>query len=327
MPGDIADRHANERTILVVGGSGFIGSNLARAALEAGWNVVVPCRATATPWRLTGIASSRLSIRTGWDLNSSDHVFDLVSEIRPQVVVNAAAHGSHSSERNVTPMFLTNVTATATLAEACRIGGAQRLILLGSVLEYETASHALSEDDPLAPETLYGLTKSLSAQIGDYYHRHQGLAVTELRLFNIYGPWDDPRKLIPYVVTRALAGEDIDLTSGTQQRDFVFVEDVVRIVLAAAVDELPSGRPFNVCSQNPIAVAEVARRILKLTNSRSSLCCGEVTDRGDERDVVTGCNARLREFHLAPSFSLDDGLQATIRWYQDDQRLREDEHD
>lgn len=302
--------------MLITGGSGFIGSNLVRAALASGWKVVAPCRTAELPWRLKDLCRDRLSVRFDWNMRSSNDVFTLLNEVQPDVVVNAAAHGSHASDRDVGGLFATNVAATATLAEACTTTDVDQLILLGSVLEYQPSTEPLSESTALAPETLYGLTKSLSAKIGDFYKNQRNLCVTELRLFNIFGPWDDVRKLVPYVITQAITGEDIHLTSGDQRRDFVFVEDVTRILMAVATGRIPHGQTYNVCSGQPIAVADIAQRIVELSVSSSALTCGTVTERGDQRSVVTG-TTKLRDYGLEPSHSLDEGLRTTIRWYQD----------
>ena len=305
----------SKQSLLITGGSGFIGANLVRSALAAGYEVHTPCRAAETPWRLADINDSGLHVYTSWNLNDAVDVFGLVNSVKPDVVIHAAAHGSHSSERDVSGLFMTNVAATATLAEACSSSGTEHLILLGSVLEYEPSGATLSESSPLIPETLYGLTKALSCRIGEFYNRTRMLAVTELRLFNIFGPWDDARKLIPYVVTHALQGETVQLTSGEQERDFVFVDDVTRAVLVMARGECPSGQPYNVCSGSPISVAELARLIIRISGSDSIVQCGAVKERGDQRSVVTG-KTRLSEFGLNPSTSLEVGLQRTIDWYR-----------
>lgn len=304
-----------DRTVLITGASGFIGSNLVRAAIADGWAVIAPCRAGEMPWRLRDIVSSKLSVRLDWNLNCADHVFDLIAEVHPDVVVNAAAQGSHSSERNIQAMFETNVVALAMLAEASRKGGARRLIQLGSVLGYQPSTDRLSESDPLNPETLYGLTKSLAASIGDYFQRCGDLAFNEFRLFNIYGPWDDDRKLVPYVITQALAGEEIRLTSGQQMRDFVYVGDAVRCILAAAADRLSDGVAYNVCTGTSIAVGDLAEKVISLSRSQSVLTKGALLERGDLRDITLGSHQLLKDAGFAPATDISQGLRMTIDWY------------
>lgn len=305
----------NRKSILVVGAGGFIGKNIVRSLTGVAHRVTAATRTQfpdATHKEFLGADSSHV---TGFDILDPIRMQDVLCDIRPNIVINAAAHGSHASERSLKSLFSVNVTGTANLADACLRCGVKKLVLLGSALEYSPSDQPLSEESAREPETLYGLTKSIGTDIARYFNRCTELEVTELRLFNMYGPYDDPRKLVPYVIGRALRQTPIELTSGVQKRDFVFVNDLCRIVEALIDGTLPGQTAYNVSSGCPLTVVEVARLIVELTKSGSEIRLAARPRQGDLRGILTGTST-LARFGMEPQTSLRSGLLQTIPWYQ-----------
>ena len=202
--------------------------------------------------------------------------------------------------------------ATSALLDVCRRQDVRRVVLFGSALCYGPSAEPHAEDEPLQPENDYGLAKTLCAELAAYYNRTEYDRVVELRLFNVYGPDDDPGRLVPYIIQQALENRSIELTSGEQKRDFVYVDDVVDTVLAAGNGDIPAGA-YNVATQTPVAVADIARLLISLTGSKSELHLGAVSERSDHHQCLSGRIGRLEAFNLAPKTSLHEGLTATIK--------------
>ena len=145
-----------------------------------------------------------------------------------------------------------------------------------------------------------------------YYRDVHGMNVTELRLFNIYGTGDRPPRLIPSCIEAAIGGAPVKLTAGTQKRDFVHVDDVVRAVLGAADKSLPADI-YNVATGVGTSITDVAKMTVSLAGSKSDIQTGTIPPRANEYMNLTGDNTRLAAFGLAPKISLKDGLLKTIK--------------
>ena len=306
--------------VLVTGGSGFIGSHLVCRFAELGWEVHAPHRGSALPWRLADVSrAGKVVMHPDSSLEDAEMSLSLVESIKPEAVVHAAAYGVQADEQHAPSAFAANTYGTALMAEACRRANVGRLVILGTGLEYEGSDHPLDEKAPLKPYTLYGATKASGWMLADFYSRQYGLGLTTLRAFNIFGPRENIRKLVPHVISCALRSRPVTLDSNLEERDFLYVGDLVEVVVMAAEERLPAGEVFNVCSATPVNVRGVAERILQMMD------CGAVleTDVGsharEQRPSLVGTNEKLRSFGWTPKWSLDDGLRATIAWYRENQ--------
>jgi nucleoside-diphosphate-sugar epimerase len=107
------------------------------------------------------------------------------------------------------------------------------LVNVGSSSEYGHKDRPMREDDRLEPRTDYGVTKA-AATLLCQAEAYKGKPVTTVRIFSAYGPWEDPRRLVPYVMGCCFRGEAPQVTAGDQPRDFIFVDDVVDLLKIAA---------------------------------------------------------------------------------------------
>src|SRR6185295_10595037 len=125
------------------------------------------------------------------------------------------------------------VLGTLHLLEALRTLPIKRLVVTGSIAEYGSGS-MLREDSPLLPATLLGAAKVNASILVQTFARLYGLPAVILRLCLPYGPWENPRRLVPHTILSALGGRDIEMTEGKQQRDLVYIDDIVSALLLAA---------------------------------------------------------------------------------------------
>lgn len=300
--------------MLVLGASGFIGRHTVQRALEAGWQVDAVAHSSSKKDNFAQAGdgpTDRLRVRSGFDITDHGAVESLVEDRQPDVVVHAAAIGARPGHYATTGIVRDNVVATSILLDVCRSQDIGRVVLFGSGVCYGPSLEPHTENEPLQPESDYGLAKTICAEIAAYQNRTGYDRVIELRPFNIYGPDDYPKRLIPYIIAQAMANQPVELTSGEQKRDFVYVQDVVDTVLAAADGEVPAGA-YNVATQEPVAVSDVARLIISLVASTSALRLGAVSERSDRHQCLSGRVDRLKALGLAPKTTLRDGLLATI---------------
>jgi len=299
------------RSILVTGASGFIGTHVTRGAIEKGWRVTAAVRSAAQAQRLRATFAAdgeRLKVRDGYDLFDPNSVTALFENGPYDAVVHAAAFAPQARVVALSDLIAGDVAGTIQLAEASTRPHASRFILLSSALVYGSHAGARRECEPIAPRDPYGIAKAMSANACAYLSR-QGLAVSELRLFNVYGPGDRPPRLVPYCIENAIAGRPIEVLRDKELRDFVHVSDVVRAIFAAAGGLLPTG-PTNVATGNATSIGDVARMVVELTGSSSALVTP--AKQTGPHTALHGCTDRLSQYGLKPLTALADGLADTI---------------
>lgn len=249
------------RRVVVTGASGFVGTAVARAMAARGHEVHCPVRDARRRWRLRGLGETvRLHV---CDLLDPAAAGALLERLRPHWVLHLAAYGAYESQADAARIVRTNVEATVALIDAAARAGVERFVNTGSSSEYGYKDHAPGEDEPLEPNSLYAVTKAAATAYARHAGRSGRLRTVTLRLYSVYGPWEEPSRLIPTVVVRGIAGGYPPLVDPAVARDFVYVDDVVGAYAAALTDGVPAGAVYNVGTgvQTTLRdVAEVARR-------------------------------------------------------------------
>ncbi|WP_313087036.1 NAD-dependent epimerase/dehydratase family protein [Pseudomonas sp.] len=223
--------------ILVTGGAGFIGSNLADALLARGDTVRVLDN-FSTGKRSNLPTSDRVEVRDG-DVADAAVVRDAVRGCRA-VVHLAAVASVQASVDDPVGTHQSNLIGTLNLCEAMRAEGVRRVIFASSAAVYGNngEGQAIDEDTPKAPLTPYAADKLASEHYLDFYRRQHGLEPVIFRFFNIFGPRQDPSSpysgVISIFTERARHGQPITVFGdGEQTRDFLYVGDLVEVLLQA----------------------------------------------------------------------------------------------
>jgi dolichol-phosphate mannosyltransferase len=241
-----------------------VGANLVRRLLADGHDVHATERRAGSSWRLEEV---RADIRLHEvDLSDVDAIERLVGRVRPDWVFHLAAHGAYSWQNDVQRIFAVNTLGTAALLDAALANEAQAFVHAGSSSEYGLKDHAPGEDEPLAPNSAYAVGKAAATHYCSFVGRRDGARVATLRLYSIYGPWEDPGRLLPTLAFRGLRGELPPLVAPETARDFVHVDDACdAFVRAARVDSLEPGTVLNLGSGRQTTLREIvaiAREVL-----------------------------------------------------------------
>jgi UDP-glucose 4-epimerase len=298
--------------VLVTGAAGFLGSHLVDAALARGNEVV------ALVHRLRGkCLSESVLARTRTveaDIFDAPAVADAgrgcAAIFHCAAMVGVDAYTNRPARTmEVEEVGLRNVCAAAIAQPRCRV------IYASSSAVYGRADGAaLDETLVVAPVSNYGIAK----RYGELYlaaaHAERGLQSAALRIFNIFGPRQDERLVIPRFIRQAAAGEPIVIYGdGVQTRDFVYVGDVVAAALACA-DQVAGHEIVNACSGIDTPVRILAERVIALSgsNSRITHLDPPVARSAFEVDRSIGSRAKLAQLIAASPTTLDEGLRQTI---------------
>ena len=148
------------------------------------------------------------------------------------------------------------------------------------------------------------------------FHRLYGTPVAIAQTFMVYGPGQsDLTKLVPYVTTSLLRGEEARLSSGTRRVDWVYVEDVARGFLAAAVAPGLDGQTFELGTGVATPLRSVAETIARIIGHAGRLALGAMPDRPLEQERVADVERTHRLTGWRPAVTLEDGLRRTVQWY------------
>lgn len=298
--------------VLLTGASGFIGSRVARIALADGHEVVALVRSGSRLGRLEGV--SELQLLEG-DLGDAASLTKPLRQRVPDVCLHLAWYAEAGGRYHWARENLDCLAGSLGLVSLLHDVGCPRLVIAGSSFEYEPSTSPLTEASPVRPATLYAAAKHSLFLTASLLDRERRCKVAAARIFSVYGPWEDPRRLVPFVISRLLAGEPCELTSGEQVRDYSHVADVAGALWALAVSGVEG--PVNVGSSEAVSVASLAERIAGLLGRPDLLRLGGRPPLPGEPPFLVANTDRLRnEVGWRPRFDLTAGLAETVEWWR-----------
>jgi dTDP-glucose 4,6-dehydratase len=311
---------------LVTGGAGFIGSAFVRLLLgpdkSERASAVINLDKLTYAGNLENLAPVADDARYRFvhgDICDARLVNELVSETRPDVIVNFAAE-SHvdRSILSPAPVFETNLRGTFTLLEAARLHQVPRFLHVSTDEVYGSieTSYEADETYPLRPSSPYSASKAGSDLLALSYFVTYRLPVMVTRASNNYGPYQFPEKLIPLMISNAIDGQPLPIYGdGMQVRDWLYVEDHCRALLAV-IERGREGEIYNIGGSRALPNIEVVKRILDAVGKPHSLM-QTVKDRpGHDRRYALSSGKLMRETGWKPEKPFEEGLQATIDWYR-----------
>ena len=303
-----------EKRILLTGGGGFLGGHVKRALAEAGARHVFAPR------------------RREFDLTSAAEIHRLFEQVRPQIMIHAAAVVGGIGANMLEPgrFFYENVIMGVQLIEAARQHALEKTVVLGTICAYPKFTPIpFREDDlwngyPEETNAPYGIAKKALLVQCQSYRQQYGMNAIFLLPVNLYGPCDnfDPQSshVIPALIRRCLearaagAREIVLWGDGTPTREFLYASDAARgIVLATQQYDKPE--PVNLGSGREISIRDLAELIARLTKFTGAIRWDTTKPNGQPRRCLDVTRAE-REFGFRAATSFEQGLAETIAWYE-----------
>lgn len=305
------------KNVLVTGGAGFVGSNLVRSLVQKHG-----ARVTVLDNLFTGDEVN---------LRGVEHEF-VMGSVEDKSLVNDCVKGKdivfHLASRNIIISnydpredLNVNVGGSYNVFEACVEQRVKRVVYTSTSSVYgNPKSLPVQEGDPKNFLNFYSASKYSAEVYAKTFHEVFGLPVTVLRYSNIYGDYQTPSNpycgVIGKFIASALTGESLKIHGdGLQTRDYTYIDDAVNATIAAAVFPEAVGEDYNIGTGTQSSVIDVAKAIIKLTGSRSVIHHVDNRDIDNIRNRCICISKAMTNLHFKPSFSIDEGLAATVRWF------------
>lgn len=303
--------------VLITGASGFVGNNLARYLLTLGHRVNLLLRDSCADWRIRDICEDVEVHRA--DLCDSDTVNRIVKKIGPEWVFHLAAHGAYSSQTDVMRILQSNILGTATLIQACSRAGFDAFVNTGSSSEYGFKDHPPGEKDWLEPNSYYAVAKASATLFCRYTAQSLGLRISTLRLYSVYGPYEEPSRLMPTLIVKGLQNQLPPLVAPHVARDYVHVDDVVRAYLLAATEEKQElGAVYNVGTGVQTSLAEVVDVVCRTLGMTAEPNWGSMENRIWDTGTWLSNNQLIRqELGWHPEHTFEHGFRKMVQWFRE----------
>jgi UDP-glucose 4-epimerase len=249
------------------------------------------------------------------DRNASEK---FVKDLQPAWIFHLAAHGAYSSQTNVAEMIDTNYLCTTNLVHGALAAGSEVLVNTGSSSEYGLKDHAPDENEVVEPNSYYAVTKLAATQFCRFTARQHGLRIPTLRLYSVYGPYEEPKRLIPTLLLHALSMRWPPLVGQSTARDLIYTDDVIDAFLAVAKTPLADpGAIYNVGTGVQTTLGQLVTIVTDLIGVKAEPQWGTMVARSWDTSIWVANSIRLQsELGWKPRVSVQQGLDHTRAWFE-----------
>lgn len=303
--------------ILVTGASGFIGAVLVRHLIAAGrTDVHVLLRDSAKTWRLEGILT-KLHVHKV-DVTDRTGVLAAIQDIKPRTIFHLAVYGAYPSQKDVAQIEATTLHGTMNLLDAAETVGFDAFINVGSSSEYGFKNAPMKETDVLEPNSHYAVFKAAATNYCAYEATSKKLPVITIRPFSVYGPYEEPTRLVPTLLGKLLQGTLPPLASPDIARDYIYVDDFVDACFVAALHPELGGQVFNAGSGRQTTLKEIVDLAIKLVGTDVVPEWGTMGARiWDQKVWVADISKSKEKLGWEARTDLEAGLLKTIAWLKE----------
>ncbi|HRU98154.1 MAG TPA: dTDP-glucose 4,6-dehydratase [Ruminococcus sp.] len=315
----------SDKTIIVTGGAGFIGSNFIFYLRKKYPDIRIVCPDKLTyAGNMTTVApllndDNFRFVRL--DICDRKGVYELFEEEKPDIVVNFAAESHVDRSIDSPEVFLqTNITGTSVLMDACREYGNVRFHQISTDEVYgdlplDRPDMLFTEETPLNPSSPYSSSKASADLLAMAYYRTYGLPVTVSRCSNNYGPYQFPEKLIPLMIVNALNNKSLPVYGeGLNIRDWLYVEDHCRAV-DLIIQKGRVGEVYNIGGNTEMKNIDIVKLICKALGRSEELIVHVEDRKGHDKRYAIDHSKLSSELGWKPLTDFGEGIKNTIEWY------------
>ena len=308
------------KNILLTGASGFIGNAFLKKLININLNL-------NEEYQIYYIKrpSTEISIEGATPLNLEENSFEgfkfALKDKKFDYIYNFASYGVNRKDQNINEILDGNIIFLINLLRS--ISHTPKLFInIGSCAEYGKIDFGIEaeEDYALRPQSIYASAKASSFYFGKNIAKENNIPFIHLRLFGIYGIGEHDKRLIPYVIKSLNANKEVLLTSGTQVRDWLYIDDLtdaLHLILNCDPSKISQENVYNICSGEGISVKDVINIIVEKLKVRSELLKWNAIKRVDEHNWIVGSS---RKFTMLtgwnPKININNGIKQFINYYK-----------
>ena len=295
------------KSILIAGGTGFIGFHLAKKCLSLNWSVT--SLSTNKPKK------NRKLKKVNYKICDVSNYNQINKKIKPDYdyVVNLAGYVDHTNKPKT---MKSHYIGCKNLSNFFLNSKIKKFVQIGSCIEYgkiESPQKEIKQNKKTF--SIYGKAKLLSTIFLQNFYKKYNYEVTILRLYLVYGPFQDTNRVIPVTIINALKNKSFNCSNGQQLRDFTYIDDIISAIIKTLKNLKSSGEIINIGSGKPIAIKKVIIKICGLLNSGKPLF-GKIDLRKDEiMKLYPNINKAKKILRWNSRTPLEVGLRKTIKFF------------
>jgi len=298
--------------VFLIGGLGFIGKHFIKQFSNIHKITVFETQQGIQNASKT-LDLTKISIKEGSVVDNN--LSEIIAKNKPDVVVHLAAlTGLKKCNEFPEKAFEINVYGTHNVVKACLTASCKLIFISSREVYGETINETSSEEDPLFPNNVYGLTKKIGEDIINLAGKKNNLEFTILRLTNVYGPEGNQYGAV-IIIKNALYDKKIQILGGTQRLNYVYVDDVVNLINLVLKNEKSSKQVFNVGSNETVSIKEFVNKVSKLVPKNITIEHLPMRD-AETLNFEPNLEKLQKILGYTPKYALEDGIKNVIKWYE-----------
>jgi len=302
------------RRILIIGGTGFLGSNLVEYLVATRPQDEILVFSQSVP--KNPLSGKNLSYRQV-DVTDKGALAREMAAYSPEYIVNMVGHVRTDRDINICDETIqANTQSVANLLQAAsKLKGIRRIVNLSTQEIYGDSKPPFRESDKPQPYSPYSISKYAGECLASFFASRYGAAATNIRLSAVYGPHQSEEKLVAHIITSALAGKPVTLSSPDVELDYVFAPDVARAIDLALGKDVPGGI-VNVGGANTAKISEIVAAIGGILGKNVGVTYTNRLRKGDPIRKLSDITLAKKALGWEPATTLKAGLAKTIEWYR-----------
>ena len=303
--------------IIITGASGFIGANLVKKNFRKN-EIHIFARKNSNLWRLKDI-KSEINIHQ-INFENKSKIQNVINKVKPEYVFHLGTYGGYPFQQDLETIVNSNIVNSINLMQVfAEYGRLEKFVNIGSSSEYGPKNKPMKETDLPNPIFPYGITKLTQTNFARYFFIKNGLPSVTLRLFSVYGPLEEPGRLIYDVMFSIVEKNILKLASKKAKRDFIYVDDVIDIIKKISKTSNNEGEIFNVGTGREYSVEEIIKIVHTKLKKDLNISWGNTEKQRifeTKNPWIADISKIKKELKWKPKINLEKGLSKTFEWYK-----------
>lgn len=301
--------------VLIIGGAGFIGSNLAEKLFRLGYKVFVYDNFSSG--RITNLKFLSSAHIIKGDILNRRKISNCIKKVKPSTILHLAAiHYIPECNKNPKKTYKVNINGTRNILKAITVLNLKPFfVFISSAAVYANSSGGLKEVNKLRPICIYGITKLLGEKITKQVCLKERIPYTIIRLFNVYGPNDGTPHVIPRIVVQIKnRRKNIELGNLQPKRDFIYIDDVSE-ALCKILKLKPNSKIYNLGTGKEYSIKSVAERFIKILKNKNLRVATKqnLLRRKERLNLKADITKIKKELRWRPEITIDGGIKILLK--------------